>query len=172
MAIEVEYVPEKAPLTRAEHLVAAFLPRGLTIKEMAESLHRSVKTVETHLGHIYQKLDVQNDKQAITVMFLRGIVRAKNTLVLCLIVSMAEQALIPAKAVARDLAPVPQLQGHLSPIEQAPEFIRIRGRSRTRVRTGSRFSRRGRRRANECFMDVNSSPLSLGGGRFFLPGDK
>lgn len=46
-------------LTPAERRVADLAARGLTNREIAQALFVSVKTVGTHLGHIYEKLDLQ-----------------------------------------------------------------------------------------------------------------
>ena len=46
-------------LTPAERRVAELAVSGLTNREIAQTLFVSVKTVGTHLGHIYEKLDLQ-----------------------------------------------------------------------------------------------------------------
>ncbi|HEV3388040.1 MAG TPA: AAA family ATPase [Solirubrobacteraceae bacterium] len=46
-------------LTPAERRVAELAASGLTNREIARALFVSVKTVGTHLGHIYEKLDLQ-----------------------------------------------------------------------------------------------------------------
>ena len=46
-------------LTPAERRVAELAASGLTNREIAHTLFVSVKTVGTHLGHIYEKLDLQ-----------------------------------------------------------------------------------------------------------------
>ena len=46
-------------LTPAERRVADLAASGLTNREIAQALFVSVKTVGTHLGHIYEKLDLQ-----------------------------------------------------------------------------------------------------------------
>ena len=46
-------------LTPAERRVADLAASGLTNREVAQALFVSVKTVGTHLGHIYEKLDLQ-----------------------------------------------------------------------------------------------------------------
>jgi DNA-binding NarL/FixJ family response regulator len=47
-------------LTAAEAQVAECVARGLTNADVAQVLHLSVKTVETHLGRAYRKLGVTN----------------------------------------------------------------------------------------------------------------
>ncbi len=46
-------------LTPAERRVAELAVSGLTNREIGQTLFVSVKTVGTHLGHIYEKLDLQ-----------------------------------------------------------------------------------------------------------------
>jgi len=46
-------------LTPAERRVAELAASGLTNREIGRALFVSVKTVGTHLGHIYEKLDLQ-----------------------------------------------------------------------------------------------------------------
>ena len=46
-------------LTPAERRVAELAASGLTNREIGQTLFVSVKTVGTHLGHIYEKLDLQ-----------------------------------------------------------------------------------------------------------------
>ena len=46
-------------LTPAERRVAELAASGLTNREIGQTLFVSVKTVGTHLGHIYEKLDFQ-----------------------------------------------------------------------------------------------------------------
>jgi DNA-binding CsgD family transcriptional regulator len=48
-----------AALTPAERRVAELAASGLTNREIAQTLFVTVKTVGTHLGHIYEKLDLQ-----------------------------------------------------------------------------------------------------------------
>jgi DNA-binding NarL/FixJ family response regulator len=52
-----------AALTRAERAVATLVGDGLTNKEIAVRLVLSEKTVETHLGKVYAKLDVRSRKE-------------------------------------------------------------------------------------------------------------
>ncbi len=47
-------------LTAREHQVARIAAEGATNREIAQALFVSKKTVETHLGHIYRKLDVSS----------------------------------------------------------------------------------------------------------------
>jgi DNA-binding CsgD family transcriptional regulator len=45
-------------LTPSERRVADVAAKGLTTRQIAETLFVSPKTVEFHLRHIYQKLDI------------------------------------------------------------------------------------------------------------------
>jgi DNA-binding CsgD family transcriptional regulator len=47
-------------LTPSEHRVGELASRGLTTRQIAESLYITPKTVEFHLRNIYQKLDVSS----------------------------------------------------------------------------------------------------------------
>jgi DNA-binding CsgD family transcriptional regulator len=50
-----------APLTPSELRVARLAAEGLKNREIAEALFVSRKTVDYHLHHIYEKLDVARD---------------------------------------------------------------------------------------------------------------
>lgn len=142
MDYEVELHEDLSPLTKSENRLVLPLVGGLTQKAIAALLHRSVKTVETHLGHIYQKLDVANDKQAITAFFVRGIVSVKKLVVCCLIVSGASNALMPSDAYAR-----PSNDWSIPPVEEP--FNRLRTRHGSGARTGSRLQLRRPSRRRE-----------------------
>ena len=47
-------------LTPSEVRVAELAAEGLTNREVAQSLFVSEKTVETHLGRVYRKLDIKS----------------------------------------------------------------------------------------------------------------
>jgi DNA-binding CsgD family transcriptional regulator len=49
---------ELTPLTRRELEVAAMAAQGWSSEEIARRLVLSVRTVDNHLGHVYQKLGV------------------------------------------------------------------------------------------------------------------
>ena len=51
-------------LTRREAEVLALLAEGLTNREIARRLFVSPKTVETHVGHVFDKLDVHSRVEA------------------------------------------------------------------------------------------------------------
>jgi DNA-binding CsgD family transcriptional regulator len=49
-----------AALTPAEHRVAALAADGHSNREIAQQLYITRRTVETHLTHAFQKLDITN----------------------------------------------------------------------------------------------------------------
>jgi DNA-binding NarL/FixJ family response regulator len=51
---------EPDQLSPPEAAVAQLARAGRTNRQIAQQLHMSVKTVETHLGHIYQKLGIRS----------------------------------------------------------------------------------------------------------------
>jgi DNA-binding CsgD family transcriptional regulator len=53
-------VEAPVPLTRREREVATLVARGMASKVVAERLFLSVRTVENHLAHVYDKLGVSN----------------------------------------------------------------------------------------------------------------
>jgi DNA-binding CsgD family transcriptional regulator len=55
-------------LTPAEHRVALLAADGLTNREIAEQLYVTQRTVETHLTHAFQKLDVSSRSELGTVV--------------------------------------------------------------------------------------------------------
>lgn len=66
------------PLTSREQEVLTFACRGLKNKEIARTLHVSVRTIETHLGHIFGKLGVTSRTQAILISMRMGLVNASH----------------------------------------------------------------------------------------------
>jgi DNA-binding CsgD family transcriptional regulator len=50
-------------LTASERRVAELAAAGQTNREIAQSLFVTEKTVETHLGHAFRKLDVNSRRQ-------------------------------------------------------------------------------------------------------------
>lgn len=65
-------------LTERELQTLELLSEGLVKKEMADRLNISVTTVATHVGHIYEKFEVQNAPAAITKAFKRGILPSQE----------------------------------------------------------------------------------------------
>jgi DNA-binding NarL/FixJ family response regulator len=60
---------EAALLSVREKEVLENLSKGLLYKEIAELLHISFHTVRQHIGHIYEKLHVQNKTEAINKVY-------------------------------------------------------------------------------------------------------
>lgn len=71
---------EQHTLTEREQEVAAQLLHGRSNKEIAAALHISERTVEFHLGNIYQKLDVASRVELILLMFRQENARLRQKL--------------------------------------------------------------------------------------------
>jgi DNA-binding NarL/FixJ family response regulator len=65
---------EKA-LSERELEILTLLGEGLVKKEIASRLAIGYTTVDTHVSHIYQKLDVRNAPEAISKAFRLGLLR-------------------------------------------------------------------------------------------------
>ncbi|MBM3469319.1 MAG: response regulator transcription factor [Armatimonadetes bacterium] len=63
-------------LTEREREVVRLIADGLTNKEIAERLHISVKTVETHRTHIMEKLDLHDRAHLVRYAVRKGLVTA------------------------------------------------------------------------------------------------
>jgi DNA-binding NarL/FixJ family response regulator len=63
-------------LTKREHEVLGLVAMGKGNKEIAESLFISVKTVETHKGHVLEKLGLRNSAELIKYAIKNNIVPA------------------------------------------------------------------------------------------------
>ena len=55
-------------LTPSELRVARLAVEGMTNREIAQNLTVTTKTVETHLRHVYQKLDVAKRAELVEVL--------------------------------------------------------------------------------------------------------
>lgn len=62
-------------LTSREHEVLVLVARGLSNAAIAEQLCVSPATVKTHLGHLFDKLDVRDRVQLVIVAYESGLVR-------------------------------------------------------------------------------------------------
>ena len=67
------------PLTAREHEVLDLLVTGRRNAEIATALSMSIKTVEYHLGHLFQKLDARSRTEAILRARQRGLVRTDRS---------------------------------------------------------------------------------------------
>jgi DNA-binding NarL/FixJ family response regulator len=65
-----------AELTARELEVLMLVARGLSNRQIGESLFLSEATVKTHLAHVYAKLDVRDRVQAVVLAYETGLVRA------------------------------------------------------------------------------------------------
>ncbi len=63
-------------LTCRERQVLQLIAEGKTTKDIAELLHLSVKTAESHRSHIMQRLDIHNIAHLVRYAIRRGIIRA------------------------------------------------------------------------------------------------
>lgn len=66
--------PETPVLSAREHEVALLLARGDTNREIATALNISIKTVDTHRGHILKKLKLKNNVALVRHMIRAGLV--------------------------------------------------------------------------------------------------
>jgi DNA-binding CsgD family transcriptional regulator len=64
--VEPETVPALVGLTPAEQAVARLVATGHSNRQTAAELYVSVKTVESHLGHIFAKLGIRSRQDLIT----------------------------------------------------------------------------------------------------------
>ena len=63
---ETEPIAAGAPLTIREREVAMLLARGLSNRQLAEQLVITTRTVENHLSHILDKLNLSSRTQIAT----------------------------------------------------------------------------------------------------------
>ena len=65
----------RSVLTAREREVFDELIHGYTITEIAERLHLSVKTVDTHKKHIYEKLHCSQRSELVTLALRNGLLQ-------------------------------------------------------------------------------------------------
>ena len=58
-------ISEGDALTRREFQIYELMARGLSVSEVADTLHLSVKTVHTHRANLMRKLDVRNNAELV-----------------------------------------------------------------------------------------------------------
>jgi len=68
----VETAPDIENLTPREREVVQYIARGYSYRKAAEALFVSVKTVETHMGHIFDKLGVASRYELAMKAFQSG----------------------------------------------------------------------------------------------------
>ena len=67
-----------AELTPRELEVLKLVARGLSSRQISESLFLSEATVKTHLAHVYAKLNVRDRVQAVVLAYETGLVHPGN----------------------------------------------------------------------------------------------
>ena len=60
-------------LSQAQYTVLQLMVKGLSTRGIADSLHLSKRTVETHQRYIYQELDVHSQREAILIGLAAGL---------------------------------------------------------------------------------------------------
>lgn len=65
MAVEVTWNSNTLRLTNREAEVLCLLSQGMSSKQVASELFCSKRTVDYHISHIYEKLEVSNRIQAV-----------------------------------------------------------------------------------------------------------
>lgn len=65
-------------LTRREEEVLRMIASGKSLKKIADELFISIKTIETHKGHIQDKLGLTNTAQLVKYAFEHGLVEIKK----------------------------------------------------------------------------------------------
>ncbi|GAB4580037.1 MAG: response regulator transcription factor [Anaerolineales bacterium] len=75
MMLMQQIVQEEETLTAREMDVLRLLAQGLTSKQIAIQLQIGPRTVETHIGKIYQKLKAQNKGNAVRIAGEKGLLR-------------------------------------------------------------------------------------------------
>jgi DNA-binding NarL/FixJ family response regulator len=68
--------PPHPRLTSREEQVLELAATGLTVFQIATSLHISHSTAKTHLVRVYEKLEAPNRSAAVAIAFGRGMLRA------------------------------------------------------------------------------------------------
>lgn len=67
--------PRFATLTPREKEILKFLAEGQSVKEIAQDLNLSVKTIEAHKFNLMRKLDIHNKAQLVQYAFQKKIIR-------------------------------------------------------------------------------------------------
>jgi DNA-binding CsgD family transcriptional regulator len=143
MDFDIEIDEQKSVLSRAEGRVLILKANGYTSRAISKMLCREIDTINSHVAHILQKLDAANTAQAITAAFVRGMVKSKKVLVLCLVVTSALDSVLPTPVMA-------SVKGN-QPFDMPDQRI-FRGRHSLRVRSG-RGSRKAQSRREQVWLD-------------------
>ena len=70
--------PASGPLSACEMVVLAYLAQGLSNQDIATRANRSVKTIQIHIAHIYEKLGVHSRTRALHVARQRHLLTADD----------------------------------------------------------------------------------------------
>lgn len=74
--------PAFPELTEREREVAIALCRGQTNREIAAALDISIKTIDTHRGHVLKKLHLRGNVELCLLAVKRGYIRASEVVVI------------------------------------------------------------------------------------------
>jgi|GEM_PF-6308929 len=132
MTYEVEVVTEKSPLTKKENGVMRLIALGFSRRGIQDILKRSEGTVNTHVNHILQKLNVDNVQQAIAIGFIKGILVSKDKLPMVLFILFTSFGyFLPSTVYA---TPISQWgESKQQPVNRSKQ----RGRGRLQVRSSA-----------------------------------
>ena len=75
---DIDSIPDFEILTSREKEVAICLASGLSYKDISEDLYISISTVRNHVTNIYRKLNINNQRQLISLYFGKAENRAKH----------------------------------------------------------------------------------------------
>lgn len=74
------YVIKVANLTKKEVVILKLIAKGWEDVDIAAHVNIALKTCQTHIGHIYKKLEAHNRAQAIVFGVRKGIVSMEDIL--------------------------------------------------------------------------------------------
>lgn len=101
MDIDIEVDASKSDLTKKQNELLAMLPTGLTLPEIAASLHRTLATVNSHHHAMMMKLDAKNRAHAISIAVAKGYLKiSPKIMCLCLAFISAKGAVFPTQSFA------------------------------------------------------------------------
>ena len=63
---------ETSPLSKRESEILGHVSRGFSSREVASALGVSIKTIEFHLGRVYEKLEVSSRTEAVALVVKKG----------------------------------------------------------------------------------------------------
>jgi DNA-binding NarL/FixJ family response regulator len=74
VAAQLAQYPDRSQLTERELEVLQLVARGLSNKQVADSIGRTPETVKIHLKNIYAKMGVADRTEAVTLALTRGLI--------------------------------------------------------------------------------------------------